>query len=141
MQIREIIIGGQASYEIVEEIHHATGTKFRVIVSLGTDSDPEDVRRRRQSDLLGLGRSLERLIPLRDADPGIARKCNSMANRIDRERNKIAQLTSAIEQMAAPPSVASQSNPGDGLLPRGNVKRLRLVPGNPSDEANKYRVD
>ena len=141
MKIREIIIGGQTSYEIVEEIHHATGTKFRVIVSLGTDSDPEDVRRRRQSDLLGLERSLERLLPLRDADPGIARKCNSMANRIDRERKKIAQLTSAIEQMAAPPSVASQSNPGDGLLPRGNVKRLRLVPGNPSDEANKYRVD
>ena len=42
MQIREKQIGGQSSYEIVEEIHHATGVKYRVIVSLGADADPEN---------------------------------------------------------------------------------------------------
>lgn len=143
MLIREKQIGGQSSYEIVEEIYHATGTKYRIVVSLGGDAEPENARRRRMATLLDLERSLERLNPLRGADPGIARKCNSLVHRIKRERQKITQLTSAIEQMGASAEApeGNRTNSGDGLLPRGNVKRLRLVPSGPAAAASKDRPD
>ncbi len=143
MLIRERQIGGQSSYEIVEEVQHGSGMKFRVIASLGADAEPENARRRRLADLFELERSLERLEPLRGADPGIARKCNSLAHRIGRERKKIEQLTSAIEQMAAAAQAPEENrnNPGDGLLPSGTAKRLQLAADVLPAAANKDLPD
>ena len=143
MLIREKQIGGQSSYDIVEEIYHATGTKYRIVASLGADAEPENARRRRMAILLDLERSLERLNPLRGADPGIARKCNSLVHRIERERQKITKLTSAIEQMAASAEAPEENRaiPGDGLLPRGNIRRLRLVANDSAAAANKVHPD
>ncbi len=143
MLIREKQIGGQSSYEIVEEIYHGTGTKYRIVASLGADAEPENARRRRMATLLDLERSLDRLNPLRGADPGIQRKCNSLLHRIEREREKITQLTSAIEHMgaSAEPPEENRATPGDGLLPRGKVNRLRLVANDSAAAVNEDSSD
>lgn len=122
MHVRELRIGGQASYEIVEEIEHPTRTEYRVVASLGSEAEPENARRRRHATLISLERSLQRLEPLRDADPKIARKCDTLHHRIEREKQKIAQLTDAIESLAAAPARATEEPDRPG-----NFGSLKLI--------------
>ena len=75
MHIRKKHVGDAALYEIVEEVTFWAGTEYRVVVSLGAESDPEAARRQRHANLLSLERALHRVEPLRDSAPRIARKC------------------------------------------------------------------
>ena len=103
MHVREKRIAGQACYEIVEEVERSTGTGYRVIVSLGNDKEPANALRRHHANLVSLERALQRIEPLRDADQKIARKCDTLNHRIDREKQKLIQLSDAIESLANPP--------------------------------------
>ncbi|MDP6476190.1 MAG: hypothetical protein QF449_03985 [Alphaproteobacteria bacterium] len=136
MHIREKQIGGQPCYEIVEEARHSTGSEYRVIVSLGKDREPENARRRRHTTLLGLERSLQRLEPLRAANPRFARKCDALNHRIDRERQKIAELTNAIESLgeslAETPERASEYRNGPDA-----GRALKLVSNRPAAVARR----
>ncbi len=126
MHVREKRIGGQSCYEIVEEIELSTGTEYRVIASLGSEAKPENARRRRHATLLGLERSLQRLEPLRAADSKIARKCDALNHRIDREKQKLGQLTDAIESLGETPEERSEEH-----AMSGNIKPLKLISNNP----------
>ncbi len=127
MHIRKKHIGGSAYYEIVEEVTFSTGTEHRVVASLGTEADPEAVRRQRHANLLSLERALHRVEPLRATDPQIARKCDSLQHHIDREKEKISQLTSAIESLHEP---ISESDVRAGE--QSNIRELRLVSSDPA---------
>jgi uncharacterized membrane protein YgcG len=122
MLIREKRIGGEPCYEIVEEVPFATGTEYRVVVSLGSESDPEQARRRRHANLLSLERSLQRIAPLSGSDAQIARRCDTLRHRIGREKEKIALLSSAIETLRELPSEADA-----GENKESNIHELRLV--------------
>ena len=122
MHVREFRIGGQVSYEIVEEIEHPTRTEYRVVASLGSEAEPENARRRRHAMLISLERSLQRLEPLRDADPKFARKCDTLNHRIEREKQKIDQLTNAIEFLGAAPATANEEQDRPG-----NNESLKLI--------------
>ncbi len=139
MHIREKQIGGQPCHEIVEEVRHSADAEYRVTVSLGRDKEPENARRRRHTTLLGLERSLQRLEPLRVANPRFARKCDALNHRIDREKQKIAELTNAIESLgeslAETPERASgyRNRPGAGgalkLVSDRSAATPRRAPG------------
>ena len=130
MHVREKRIGGQSCYEIVEKIDFATGAEYRVIASLGSEAEPENARRRRHATLLGLESSLRRLEPLRAADPQIARKCDALNHRIDREQQKIVQLTNAIGSLDESPEGRNENrNRSD------NIKALKLVSNGPAAKA------
>ncbi len=129
MHIREKRVGGQPCYEIVEQVRHSTRQEYRVIASLGVEAEPENARRRRHATLLGLERSLQRLEPLRAANPRFGRKCDALNHRIEREKQKIAELTNAIESLAETPGGADEkpNRPGAG-------KALRLVSSRQPDD-------
>jgi len=130
MHVREKRIGGQACYEIVEEIEHSTGTKYRVIVSLGNEAEPANALRRHHANLVSLERSLQRIEPLRDADPKIERKCDTLNHRINREKQKLVQLSNAIESMTDPLEETDQNEDFPGT-----VRTLKLILNDPESEA------
>jgi len=130
MHVREKRIGGQACYEIVEEVEHSTGTEYRVIVSLGNEAQPVNALRRHHANLVSLERALQRIEPLRDADPKIARKCDTLNHRIDREKQKLVQLSNAIESLTNPPEERNQTQD----MP-GRIKPLKLILNDPEPEA------
>ena len=130
MHVREKRIGGQACYEIVEESEHSSGTKYRVIASLGNEAEPVNALRRHHANLVSLERSLQRIEPLRDADPKIARKCDTLNHRINREKQKLVQLSDAIESLTNPPEKRNQNED----MP-GTVKTLKLILNDPEPKA------
>ncbi len=133
MHVREKRIGGQAYYEIVEKVEHSTGTEYRVIVSLGNEAEPVNALRRHHADLVSLERALQRIEPLRDADPKIARKCDTLNHRIDREKQKLVRLSNAIESLTNPP------NQTQDML--GRIKTLKLILNDPEPEASPETDD
>ena len=130
MHVREKRIGGQPSYEIVEAVEHGTRTEYRVVFSLGNEAEPEAALRRRHANLLSLERSLQRIEPLRDADPKIARKCDTLNHRIEREKQKLIQLSEAIEFMTQAPEEKDQTEPAPGT-----IKPLQLISSEPVSES------
>lgn len=97
---------------------------------MGNEAEPANALRRHHANLVSLERALQRIEPLRDADPKIARKCDTLNNRIDREKQKLVQLSDAIEYLSNPPEDRNQNQ--DTL---GKVKALKLILDDPESEA------
>ena len=66
---------------------------------LGTDSAPNEALRKHQESLIELTRSLMHLQPLRDTDPAIARKYETLKPRLKTEQDRIGLLTEAIVRL------------------------------------------
>jgi len=136
MHVREKRIGGQPCYEIVEEAERGTHTGYRVVFSLGNEAEPEAALRWRHANLLSLERSLQRFEPLRGADPKIARKCDTLNHRIEREKQKLFQLSEAIEFMAQTPEERDQT-----VAEPGTIGSLKLISNDPASEAPPDELD
>ena len=99
MEVRQKKIGGQVCYEIAEAFHHRGAVEYRSIVPLGTDSNPNEALRKHQETLIDLTHNLMRLQPLRDADPAIERKCETLKTRLKTEQDRIGLLMEAIARL------------------------------------------
>ena len=90
----------------------------------------------RHANLLSLERSLQRFEPLRGADPKIARKCDTLNHRIEREKQKLFQLSEAIEFAAQTPGERDQT-----VAEPGTISSLKLISNDPASEAAPNELD
>jgi hypothetical protein len=100
MEVRQKMIAGQVHYEIAEVFHHHGGeVEYRSIVPLGTDSDPNEALRKHRASLVEVTRAMMRLEPLRDTDPAIHRKYETLRVRRQTEQDRIGLLMEVIERI------------------------------------------